>query len=88
VRLAFTIDRGAGSELVTITPAGIIAWERENGTKLSRVFRDGLGVGDMAALVYAQLRLDGKPVPDTLDAFGRELRDIDLPGDSDAGDPT
>jgi hypothetical protein len=88
VRLAFTIDRGDGPELVKVTPAGIIEWERANGTRLARVFRDGLGVVDMAGLVYAQLKLDGVAVPDTFDAFSRSLADIDLPAGDDAGDPT
>lgn len=88
MRLAFTIDRGTGPQVVRITPAGIIEWERANGTRLARVFRDGLGVVDMAGLAYAQLRYDGADVPDTFDAFARSLVDVDLPGDDDAGDPT
>lgn len=83
MRLTFTIDRGAGPELVTVGPAAQVAYEVENRTKISRL-ADGIGIGDMTDLAYRQLVVEGRVECD-LDTFRRQLVDIDP---TDASDPT
>lgn len=81
MKLTFAIDRGNGSEVVTVGPAAIVAWELENRTKVSQLASTGIGVADMTELVWRQLKLGGET--QTLDAFRGSLLDIDpeLPAD-------
>lgn len=80
MKLTFSIDRGAGRELITVGPMAQVAYEVENRTKISRL-ADGIGVSDMTDLVYRQLVLDGREVG-SLDDFRRTLADID-PSDTE-----
>jgi hypothetical protein len=84
VRIAFTYDTGTGSTVAVIAPLAIIEYEREHRTKISRLATDGVGVGDMAELVWRQLRNTGS-TDLGLEEWQKLLVDI---GPADAPDPT
>jgi hypothetical protein len=76
VKITVAVDYGKGSEIVTASPMAIIGWEKENGTKISNLASEGIGLSDLAELAYRQLKLEGK-VTGTLDEFERSLIDLD-----------
>lgn len=87
MRLVFRYQlRGGEPASVTVEPFAIIGYEREHRTKIQSLARDGVGLGDMAELVWRQLTADGT-YTDTLDAFERAIVDVGPP-EEPPPDPT
>lgn len=87
MRLVFRYQlRGGEPESVTVEPFAIIGYEREHRTKIQSLARDGVGLGDMAELVWRQLTADGTYTGD-LDAFERAIVDVGPP-EEPPPDPT
>jgi hypothetical protein len=75
MKLGFKYDIGQGSKEITISPRAIIGYERENRTKISRLV-EGIGVSDMADLVWRQVKIDGT-FSGTFDEFIDALLEVD-----------
>lgn len=58
MKLGFKYDIGQGTKDITISPRAIIGYELDNRTKISRLV-DGIGISDMADLVWRQVVIDG-----------------------------
>lgn len=84
MKIAFAYDTGLGSTVLVIAPLAIIEFEREHRTKISRLATEGVGVGDMAELVWRQLRNSGGTEL-SLEDWQRTLVDI---GPAEVPDPT
>jgi hypothetical protein len=85
MRLVFRYElRDGEPSTVTVEPFAIIGYERAHATKIQRLAVDGVGLGDMAELVWRQLSVDGVYSGD-LEGFERALVDV---GPEDVADPT
>lgn len=88
MRLTFRYElRGGTPSTVDVEPFAIIGFERAHHTKIQSLATDGVGLGDMAELVWRQLAADGKFDGD-LDTFERALVDVGPPEEEKPRDPT
>jgi hypothetical protein len=56
MRLGIQYDMGDGWRQVTAGPSAFRKWETANHTKASKLFTDGIGIGDLTELAWWELQ--------------------------------
>ena len=77
MKLTVSVDRGAGPELIKVTPLAFIGWEKLSGRKMSELASGGLGMTDLAQLAMEQQRLEGLDVPSTVEDYLKDVEELD-----------
>lgn len=85
LRFEVEFDRGNGTERIVLGPVAIIAWERKTKSKISQASTVGLGLDDLAFMVFETLRTaKDETLPAKYDDFIAQLTAF---GEADDSDP-
>lgn len=77
MKLRVKLERNGASQDVVVTPLAFIGWERASGRRMSDLAKGGMGMGDLAQLTMAQLKLEGEELElDDIEGFLKSIDDI------------